>query len=194
VQTKPEVFVVGMVGRLAPWKGQHVFLEAFARAFSGGNEVAVVVGEAMFGTQEEEYARDLHDMVQRLGIAERVDFRGFRDDVWAELAPMSICVHASVVPEPFGQVIVEAMLASIPVIATAAGGPSEIVTDGQDGLLYPPGDVEALADAMRRLREDPALRGYLVANAHRRAARFSSRDTADALMAFYGSVLRRSAD
>jgi len=133
-------------------------------------------------------------MAQRLGIADRVHFRGFRDDVWAELAPMSICVHASVVPEPFGQVIVEAMLASIPVIATEGGGPSEIVTDGQDGLLYPPGDVGALADAMRRLREDGALRSYLVANARRRAERFSSHDTAHALMAFYGSVLGHSAE
>jgi glycosyltransferase involved in cell wall biosynthesis len=193
-KTNPEPFVVGMVGRLAPWKGQHVFLEAFARAFSRGNEVAVLVGEAMFGSEEEKYARYLHEMAQRLGIADRVHFRGFRDDVWAELAPMSICVHASVVPEPFGQVIVEAMLASIPVIATEGGGPSEIVTDGQDGLLYPPGDVGALADAMRRLREDGALRSYLVANARRRAERFSSHDTAHALMAFYGSVLGHSAE
>jgi glycosyltransferase involved in cell wall biosynthesis len=188
-QRNPGPFVVGMIGRLAPWKGQHVFLEAFARAFSGGDEVALLVGEAMFGSEEESYAAELRELAQRLGIADRVEFGGFREDVWVELARMSVCVHASVVPEPFGQVIVEAMLAGVPVIATEGGGPSEIVTSGEDGLLYPAGDVGALAGALRTLRDDPVLGALLVANARRRAGRFSSREFEAALMAVYRSVL-----
>jgi glycosyltransferase involved in cell wall biosynthesis len=187
--SRPDPFVVGMIGRLAPWKGQHVFLEAFARAFSGGSEVALVVGEAMFGSEEESYAAELRELAQRLGIADRVDFRGFREDVWEELERMSVCVHASVVPEPFGQVIVEAMLSGVPVIATEGGGPSEIVTSGEDGLLYPAGDVGALAGALRKLRDDPVLATLLATNARRRAARFSSRESEAALMAVYRSVL-----
>jgi glycosyltransferase involved in cell wall biosynthesis len=184
-----EPFVVGMIGRLAPWKGQHVFLEAFASAFRQGSEFAVVVGEAMFGEEEAAYGVELREMTQRLGIADRVEFRGFRDDVWAELARMSICVHASVVPEPFGQVIVEAMLAGVPVIAAAGGGPSEILTNGENGLLYPAGDVAALAETMRHLRKDAALRTHLITNARVRAQRFSSRESAAALMSLYDSVL-----
>ena len=62
---------------------------------------------------------------------------------------MDMLVHASITPEPYGQVIVEAMHAGLPVIAASGGGPSEIVTDGVDGLLYPPGDVDVLCAALR---------------------------------------------
>ena len=128
-----------MVGRVAPWKGQHVFLPAFARAFAGGSERAVIVGAAMFGATEADYGAGLQETASVLGIADRVDFRGFREDVWSELHQMDILVHASVTPEPFGQVIVEAMLAGVPVIASAAGGPGEIVTDNVDGRPLPAG-------------------------------------------------------
>jgi glycosyltransferase involved in cell wall biosynthesis len=192
-RTTSEPFVVGMIGRLAPWKGQHVFLEAFERAFRGGDELAALVGEAMFGEKETDYGVELREMTRTLAIADRVEFRGFREDVWAELARMSVCVHASVVPEPFGQVIVEAMLAGVPVIAAQGGGPSEILTDGADGLLYQAGDVAGLADALHRLRDDPALRARVVKNAHLRAQRFSSRESADSLMSLYRSVLEKSA-
>ncbi len=184
-------FVAGMIGRVAPWKGQHVFLEAFAQAFGGGTEAAVLVGDAMFGDAEANYGVELRELTRRLGIADRVEFRGFRENVWAELTAMSVCVHASTVPEPFGQVIVEAMLAGVPVIAAAGGGPSEILTDGLDGLLYPAGDVDALAEALRRLRTDIALRKHLVANARVRAQQFSSGASEAALMSLYRSVLRK---
>jgi glycosyltransferase involved in cell wall biosynthesis len=182
-------FVVGMVGRLAPWKGQHVFLEAFARAFGAGSEVAVIVGEAMFGEAEVRYADELRESAQQLGIAERVDFRGFRDNVWAELSRMDIFVHASLSAEPFGQVVVEAMLAGVAVVAAASGGPLEIVTDGVNGLLYPPGDVDALAAALRRLRDDDVLRSELAASALTRAQAFSPAAAADLVMSLYRQVL-----
>jgi glycosyltransferase involved in cell wall biosynthesis len=178
-----------MLGRLAPWKGQHVFLEAFARAFNGGSEVAVLVGGAMFGSAETDYDSDLRELTRKLDVAERVDFRGFRDDIWTELANMSICVHASLVPEPYGQVIIEAMLAGVPIIATEGGGPSEILTNDLDGLLYRAGDVDALADALRRLAGDAALRARLVANARLRAQQFSPEAVAVKVMPLYRSVL-----
>jgi glycosyltransferase involved in cell wall biosynthesis len=184
-----ERFVVGMLGRLAPWKGQHVFLEAFAQAFHGGSEVAVLVGDAMFGSAEMDYGRDLRELTQKFDIADRVYFRGFREDVWAELANMNICVHASMVPEPYGQVIIEAMLAGIPVIATEGGGPSEILTNDLDGLLYRAGDVDALAEALRRLTGDAALRARLVTNARLRALQFSPEAAAAKLIPLYRSVL-----
>lgn len=182
-------YVVGMVGRIAPWKGQHVFLEAFARAFGDGTENAVVVGDAMFGDAEAAYGARLRDLVRALGIEHRVDFRGFRDDVWTELAGMDVLVHASTLPEPFGQVIVEAMAANVAVIASSGGGPSEIVTDGKDGLLYPPGNVEALAVALRRLKGEERLRTQLVKNARRRAEHFSPDAAASRVLSLYRRLL-----
>ena len=146
----------------------------------------------MFGAAEVRYGDELRELATRLGIAERVEFRGFQEDIWAELDLMDILVHASVTPEPFGQVIVEAMLAGVPVIAVAGGGPSEIVTDGVDGLLYPAGDVDALAQDLRRLRDDPNLRARLSDAARVRAERFSPQAAAGSVMALYRRVLAAS--
>ena len=164
---------IGMVGRIAPWKGQHVFLEAFARAFPDGDSVARIVGAPLFGADEEEYARSLPDLAERLGVAGRVDFAGFRTDVGHELAQLDVLVHASVLPEPFGQVVVEGMAAGLPVVAAAAGGPAEVVEAERTGLLYPPGDTDALAGALRRLAGDEALRARLGDAARTRAREFA---------------------
>jgi glycosyltransferase involved in cell wall biosynthesis len=147
----------------------------------------------MFGEADEAYGVELRQLADRLGIAERVEFRGFREDVWAELAMMDVFVHASITPEPFGQVIVEAMLAGVPVIASAGGGPSEILTDGVDGLLYPAGDVDALVEALQRLRGDASLCTRLSAIARTRAERFSPRVEAANIISFYRRVLESSA-
>ena len=154
VPARSSAFTVGMVGRLAPWKGQDVFLRAFARAFPTGDAHAVVIGAALFG--EDDYAAELSELADELGIVPRVEFTGHVDDVGAELRRLDVAVHASVTPEPFGQVVVEAMLSGVPVVASDAGGPAEIVTDGVDGLLAPVGDVGALAERLRRLAGDDA--------------------------------------
>nr|WP_276610963.1 glycosyltransferase family 4 protein [Kineococcus siccus] len=157
-----------MVGRLAPWKGQHVFLEAFARALAGTPHRAVVLGSALFG--EDDYAARLLRQVQELGIADQVEVLGFTDDVEGVLAGADVLVHASTVPEPFGQVVVEGMAAGLAVVAADAGGPAEIITPGRDGLLYPVGDVAALAARLRTLVDDPDLRRDLGAAAVETAA------------------------
>jgi glycosyltransferase involved in cell wall biosynthesis len=90
---------VGLVGRLSPWKGQDVFLRAFAMAFPDGQERAHLVGSAMFGEEAwEAWEATLRDLVRELGIEDRVDFRGFREDIWAEYALLDIAVHASTTP------------------------------------------------------------------------------------------------
>jgi glycosyltransferase involved in cell wall biosynthesis len=178
-RTATSTLTLGVVGRLAPWKGQHVFLEAFA--------VARLVGTALFG--EEDYEAELRSLVDRLGIGERVEFRGFREDVSEELAELDVLVHCSTSPEPFGQVVVEGMAAGLPVIAAAAGGPLEIIEDGVDGILTPPGDAEALAEAMRRLAEEPDLRADLGRAATASCARFNAENVRARLMTVYRAVL-----
>lgn len=181
--------VVGVVGRLAQWKGQHVFLDAFADAFPDGGARACLIGSAMFG--EDAYEQALRRQAHRLGIADRVEFRGFREDVFAEIAELDVVVHCSVLPEPFGQVVIEAMAAQRPVVAAAAGGPAEVVSDGVDGLLVPPGDAAALAQALRRLADDPVLRSRLAAAGRRTARQYTPERTADAVHALYQRLLVR---
>ncbi len=181
---------IGMVGRLAPWKGQHVFLDAFAEAFRKGPERSVIVGAPLFG--EDAYQARLRRSVEVLGLDGRVVFTGFSEDVWSVLADLDVLVHASVIPEPFGQVIVEAMAAGLPIIATNAGGPAEIIRDGVDGLLYPPGDSAALAARLRTLAGDAALRARLGAAARETARSFTPDTAAAGVMEVYDRVLGRA--
>ncbi|MDQ6807443.1 MAG: glycosyltransferase family 4 protein [Actinomycetota bacterium] len=182
--------VVGMIGRLAPWKGQDVFLRAFARAFPQGRQRAVIVGAALFGGAEITYGEGLRRLAEELGIASRVAFRGHRDDIVEELRSMDILVHASTNPEPFGMVIVEGMSASLPVVASRSGGPEEIITHGIDGLLYAPGDVAELARALAQLEAAPQLRAQLGCAGERRALDISPDSVAEQIMRAYDFARR----
>jgi glycosyltransferase involved in cell wall biosynthesis len=182
-----DAFTVGIVGRLAPWKGQDVFLRAFAKAFSGGSEQAVVIGSSMFG--ETEFAESLPALADELGIGGRVRFTGFLEDVRSELSAMDALVHSSIVPEPFGQVVIEGMAAKLPVVAAKAGGPMEIIEDGATGLLTEVGDVDDLAVALRRLADDPALRKKLGSAARRASEQYAPELIARQLTDLYTEVL-----
>jgi glycosyltransferase involved in cell wall biosynthesis len=183
-------FRVGMLGRIARWKGQHVFIEAFALAFPDGPEHAAIVGAPLFGADEDAYLDELRALADRLGLNGRLEFTGFRERIADELARLDVLVHASIEPEPFGQVVAEGMLAGLPVVAAAAGGPAEVVEDGVDGLLYPPGDTEALAEALRRLAADEPLRRRLGEAARRKAVEFTPEAVAPQILDLYREVLR----
>ncbi|MDP9073369.1 MAG: glycosyltransferase family 4 protein [Actinomycetota bacterium] len=191
---------------MGPTKGHRVFLHALAQAFgarAGSGEGAgerdadedardwesIVVGAPMSGELENDYTGGLWTLTRALGLADRVTFLGFSGDVPQALAQMDILVHASVGPEPFGLVALEAMAAGLPMIATAGSGPAEVVEDGVSGLLYPPGDIEALAGALRRLSEDPALRARLGAAAKVKSSEFSADIAAAKMLQVYESVL-----
>ncbi|MBE7158501.1 MAG: glycosyltransferase, partial [Rhodospirillales bacterium] len=97
---------IGIVGRLTPWKGQHVFLDAAARVTAAGHEAEFfIIGSALFG--EDAYEESLRKQAKELGIAERVKFVGFVQNVAGELSKLDYMVHASTSGEPFGQVILE---------------------------------------------------------------------------------------
>jgi glycosyltransferase involved in cell wall biosynthesis len=179
----------GMLGRIAPWKGQDLFLRAFATAFPSGGERAVVVGAAMFG--EEGYERELHALASSLGIAERVEFRGFREDIGPELESMDVLVHASVIPEPFGTVVLEGMAAGLAVIAADEGGPAGLITDGETGRLFRSRELDSLAAAMRSLRDDPDERMRLGAAAQGAVADYRPEALAQRLERVYEVVLSK---
>jgi len=104
-----------------------------------------------------------------------------------------VLVHASVIPEPFGLVVVEAMAAGLPVIAADAGGPAEVITHRVDGVLYPPGDVDALASMLARARdEEPTIAGQLGMKARATAGRFAPSEVATRTLALYRTILERT--
>jgi glycosyltransferase involved in cell wall biosynthesis len=144
--------LVGLFGRLAPWKGQHVAISAVARI--PGLHL-VLVGSALFG--EEAYEQSLREQAARLGIMDRVHFAGFRDDMPRWMRAVDLILHTSTVPEPFGRVIIEGMAAGRPVIAAAAGGVVEILQHLENGWLVSPGDSIALTEAIEALYAAPAL-------------------------------------
>lgn len=143
--------LVGIFSRLAHWKGQHVLLDALV---DRPDVHALLVGDALF-EGDHAYATRLRRAVEANGLSERVHFLGFRDDVPALMKACDVIAHTSTTPEPFGRVIVEGMLAKRPVIATRAGGALEILTDGETGVLVPPGDARALGRALDRLLQAP---------------------------------------
>ncbi|GAX38076.1 glycosyltransferase [Nodularia sp. NIES-3585] len=137
-------FVVGHFSRLAPWKGQHILIAALSQC---PPEVTVIlVGDALFG--EEDYVQELHEQVTKLKLENRVKFLGFRADVPQLMAACDLVTHTSTAPEPFGRVIVEAMLCGRPVVAAKAGGAMELVEHGLNGFLVTPGESDELAQVI----------------------------------------------
>ena len=157
-------FIVGVFGRLSPWKGQHIVIDAL-RGLPDTH--ILLVGEALFG--EQAYADDLRSRADSNGMEDRVHFLGFRRDIPTLMKLVDVVVHASTAPEPFGRVIVEAMLSNRPVIATRAGGVIEIIDNEKTGLLVAPGSVSELLAAIERLRTHDAFTDQLTIAAKDRA-------------------------
>jgi glycosyltransferase involved in cell wall biosynthesis len=181
---------IGIVGHVQGWKGQLLVAEAVARARRRIPDLycLIVGGVHRLGA---EYAERLKERVAAPDLAGHVMLGGARRDVAACMDAMDVVVHASD-REPFGRVLLEAMAATRPVIAPREGGPLEIVTDGETGVLVPPRDADALANAIVSLFEDPGRRTAMAraARAHV-AARFDIRQHAQAVEAVLEDVLRR---
>ncbi len=156
--------LVGVFSRLAPWKGQHVVLRAVARLRNVG---CIVVGSPLFG--EQAYESSLRKLVAELDMRDRVLFLGQRCDVPRLMRAVDIVIHPSVVPEPFGRTLIEAMLVGRPVIATDAGASTEILACGSAGTLVPAGSDQALADAIVGGLSGGAAREDQISQARRRA-------------------------
>ena len=163
--------LVATACRLDPWKGVETFLEAAAEVSRTrpGTRFAVIGGPI---AGQEAYAAALEARAAALGVADVVRFAGWRytpDQMPDVYRALDVLVLASAEPEPFGLVLIEAMATGKPVIATRQGGPLEIVQDGVTGLLVPPRNPRALADAMRALIDDPAAARRMGEAGRRRA-------------------------
>jgi glycosyltransferase involved in cell wall biosynthesis len=185
-------FRIGLIGRISPWKGQHVFLEAAAKVREQFPQALfVVIGAPLFG--ENAYEQQIRQLSTKLRLDDAVVFTGFCTNVKEAIAGLDLVVHASTVGEPFGQVIIEGMAAGKPVIATNGGGVPEIVENGKTGILVPMGDVEAMAHAVCRILSDPVLANELGARAKERIEKdFTIQQTARKVEDVYQQILQRS--
>lgn len=166
------------VARLDAQKGHAVLLDALARL---PGVRAVLVGDGPLRA-------DLERAVVTHGLADRVTFTGFRQDVRELLGGCDAVVLPSLY-EGLPLSLIEAMAAGRPVVATRVGGVPELIRDGRDGLLVPPGDAGALAQAMRALLDDPAGARTRAASARRRVQEHFSRE---AMLAGYEDVYARA--
>jgi glycosyltransferase involved in cell wall biosynthesis len=155
--------IVGMVGRITPQKGQHVLLRAVARLVNRGRDVRVIlVGSPDPSCPEDSsYLRSLESSVRELGLEGKVQWPGYQDDPNPYYALLDVLVIPSTTSEGLPLVALEAMQWAIPVIGSRVGGIPEVVQEGVNGLLVPPGDEGALAESLERILSDPALRSRL---------------------------------
>jgi glycosyltransferase involved in cell wall biosynthesis len=146
---------VGIVGFLDRWKGQDVFLKAAKLLYPEHKRIRMmVIGGPREGATRAEcevYEAELCGYASANGLGETVSFTGHVDIRDGALDGLEVFVHASTAPEPLGIVIMEAMAKGKAIIASAEGGPREMITDGVDGLLIKPRDPDVLAATIRRL-------------------------------------------
>jgi len=181
--------VVGVVGRIRMIrKGQEVFVAAAQRLASAFPAARFVcIGDAYPGN--ESHVDELRRRAERAGIAHRFEITGNIEDVAAATAALDIAVMPSVVPEPFGNVVMEAMCLGKPVVASANGGGREQIEDGVTGFLVPPGDADALARALATLLGDPELaRAMGEAGQRRFEALFTSENGHAAIRKLYAEL------
>lgn len=151
--------IVLMPGRLTRWKGGESVIEAAARlkGIRGADFVVLMVGDDEGG-----FRATLEKKIDETGTDDVVVLGGGVQDMAAAYKIASVVVSASIQPEAFGRVIVEAQAMSKPVIATNHGGARETVVHGESGWLYPPGDAEALAQTIHQALEmDPSERAHM---------------------------------
>jgi glycosyltransferase involved in cell wall biosynthesis len=204
----PTAFVVLTAGRLEPPKGQRTFLEACAIAEPPDVRASGTApapdsghgppGHAHSGPTAPQAAwvlagegpdrAFLERLARELGVRGRAVFAGQVPDLPASISAVDVLVHASF-SEGLGGVILDAMRAGVPVVATRTGGVPEAVRDGEEGFLVPAGDARSVAEAVRRLAGDPDLRATLGARGRRRARDFDIAGTVERTLAAYRTTL-----
>ncbi|HEY3848011.1 MAG TPA: glycosyltransferase family 4 protein [Acetobacteraceae bacterium] len=179
---------VVLPGRLTAWKGQSILLSAIARV-SRRDVCCVLVGSDQ---GRRRYSAQLQRQAEQLGIAERVRLVGNCDDMPAALMLSDVVVHASVRPEAFGRVVIEAQAMGRPVVAADLGGPVETVRHGVTGWRVPPGDPAALAAAIELAMALPEAERHALGQRARQAVQrgYTVRAMQEATLDVYEAVLR----
>lgn len=183
--------VVGVVGNVKPWKGQETMVRAMAILRQRHPGIHCLLAG---GTSEADrpYLDRLDALCAEHGMRDEVIFAGFQPNPIDYMRVMDVVAHTSVAPEPFGIVLLEAMLLGKPLVSTTTGGPAEVVANGVTGILVDPGRPELLADAITRLLSDPAAAAEMGRRGKERLEQeFTSDRTIARTVAVYDDVLAR---
>ncbi len=184
---------VGLVATYARWKGHLTVLEAAAKLLAEQPTLPVrwyLVGGPIYHTTAQFTVAELREAVAARGLGEVVGFVPFTDNPVAVYRSLDIVVHASTLPEPFGLTIAEAMACGRAVIVSQAGGAAELFTDGIDALGVPPGDVQSLANAVRKLAANGEWRDRLGVKARASAVeRFDAAHYGEKLLEVYRTIM-----
>jgi glycosyltransferase involved in cell wall biosynthesis len=192
---QPGTFALGVVGQITPWKRQDIGLRALAEIAERHPQVRLlVVGEAKFLSDATRfdngaYLRRLHELARDDRLEGRVDFLGERSDVPEIMSALDTLLVPSD-GEPFGRVVVEAMAAGTPVIASDAAGPAEIIEHGVTGLLARVDDVRAWVEAIERLVTNASTYRKLERQGRERSSDFSVTTHAAEVCAVYGKLAK----
>ena len=181
--------VISIIGRLVEWKGQDVYLKALAKVIRDHSEViGIILGHDP--TQDQQYLKKLKALSEELNISSHVRFLPWQEDVKTIYSLSDIVVHASTDPEPFGLVILEAMFAQKPIVATKGGGVSDLMIDGKTGILVEPKEVDQLAHELNRLVSDSKFAKELAeAGEHRAKMYFSMERNGTRVQELYFDLL-----
>jgi lipopolysaccharide heptosyltransferase II len=162
-----KTFNVGIIGRLTPIKGHLYFIKAMAKVARIHPKVKIwIVGDAP--SSKDAYKEQMRILVKRTGLEECTDFLGTQKDVPGILAHLNCLVLATTTQEAFGRVIVEAQACGVPVVATAVGGVIDIIENGHTGLIVPPADPQAMAEAIIKIINDKELALRLAQDAYKK--------------------------
>jgi len=184
-----------LVGQITPWKGQLEAILALAELLADGYDAQLlIVGEAKFVSaatryDNRAYLAQMKRTITERGLGARVRLLGERDDVPQIMGALD----ALLVPsweEPFGRIVVESMAMEVPVIATDVGGPAEILTDGDDGVLLPPRRPARWGEVAFELLSEPSRRVTLGRRGRATVeARFAPERQLEAVLAAYREAL-----
>lgn len=158
-ELKPHVdkLVITMIGRINPGKGQLFFLEIAQRVLKSYPQCKfLMIGDPFPGYESIE--SEINSTIGQEGLTESVFNLGLREDIPSILSSTDIFVLPSILPDSFPTVILEAMAAGKPVVATASGGASEMVEEGVTGFVVPIGEVTLASQAIEKLVQDESLR------------------------------------
>ena len=186
----PETPLVGCMGQLVPWKRQDALLRAMPEVLARVPEARLVIMGSDTFNEHPDYVGSLYALAEELGVGGHVVWAGFVDHPADALAALDVLAHPAE-QEPFGRVVLEAMALGVPVVAINRAGPAELIEHERSGLLAPPDDVGALAEAIVRLLTDDELRENISDGAHIRASHFTASATAARVVELYHEVLQR---
>jgi glycosyltransferase involved in cell wall biosynthesis len=157
----PRTMKLLYAGRFAVDKGIETAIYAMAELVKAQGRTSITLSLAGSGLVD--YTAGLHQLVAELGLEQCVTFLGWvrHEDMPQLMQQHDALLVPSIWPEPFARAVLEGMAASLVIVATPNGGTKEIVIDGENGLLFPPGDSHALAATISRLADDPGLRHRL---------------------------------